>query len=94
MMDGQYGEQFGPHHGFHWGIVVMLAAIIALVAITVLVIRGLDRARTGGSATTRPSASGGGAGSTAAEVLQVRLAKGEISVEEYRERMSALVEIT
>ena len=92
-MDGQYGEQFGPHHGFHWGIVVMLAAIVALVAITILVIRALDRTRAGGSA-MRSGTSGAAPGSAAAEVLQVRLAKGEISVEEYRERMSALVETT
>ena len=77
MMDGRYGEQFGQHEGFHWGILVMIAAVAAIAVITVLVIRALDRSRST-TAPTAPSPLGS--------------ATGEIDVAEYRERMAALIE--
>ena len=93
MMDGRYGEQFGQHEGFHWGILVMIAAVAAIAVITVLVIRALDRSRsTTAPPAPSPLASATGAGSSAAEILQTRLANGEIDVAEYRERMAALIE--
>ena len=93
MMDGRYGEPFGPHHGFHWGILVMIAALVALVGIAALVIRALERNRSGGvPAVAGASSSAGTTGSPAEEVLRTRLANGEIDVAEYRERMSALAE--
>ena len=93
MMDGRYGEQFGSHSGFHWGVIVMLAALIALVAITVLVIRALERNRIGGApAAGATSTNPGVPASPAQDVLRTRLANGEIDVAEYRERMAALLE--
>jgi uncharacterized membrane protein len=92
MMDGRYGEHFGQHDGLPWGILVVIAAIAALVVITVLVVRALDRSRAGAGPAIGASGDASEEAGAAEAILRTRLANGDIDVAEYRERMSALAE--
>lgn len=76
-----YGDHMGGDHmgawGWMWlfGLIVVLAVVAAAVAAVVLAVRG------GGSA---------GRSAGAREILAERYARGEISTEEYHERLEGL----
>jgi putative membrane protein len=81
------------HHGMMWeggwgmmvfGPLMMIVFIGAIVLLVVLAIRWL------GASGHLPSAHGGIASRTPLEILQERLAKGEIDVAEFEERRRAL----
>lgn len=81
------------HHGMMWeggwgmmvfGPLMMIVFIGAIVVLVVLAIRWL------GAAGHLPTAHGGATPRTPLDILQERLAKGEIDVAEYEERRRAL----
>jgi uncharacterized membrane protein len=73
------------HHGFHWGILLLLICLVALVVISFLVLRALGSAPKLRGRTAPTSAD-----DAAVELLRQRLARGEISVEDFRARLEAL----
>ena len=87
-------QQPGPYHPMMWnggwpmmffGPLMMLIFIAAIVVLAVFAIRWLGSGGVGGFA-DRP----GGQQRTPLDILQERLAKGEIDVAEYEERRRAL----
>lgn len=78
MMWGWYG---GPWSWWHWiaGLIMMLAFWGGLAAVIALVVRSFTAPRQTQSET-----------STARAILDARLARGEISVEEYRQLIAEL----
>lgn len=61
-----------------WGTLMMLTWVAVIAGAVWLVARGLGRPE------------GGGGGSRAREILDERYARGDLSTEEYRERLQAL----
>jgi putative membrane protein len=85
MMDG-YGSMMG------WTWLFWLLLIIGIVLLGIVAVRafssGITRGRTGpGPGPGQPGATDGG---TARRILDERYARGEISTEEYRERLEVL----
>jgi putative membrane protein len=81
MMWGNYGSM-------GWGWVFGALVLIGLVVLTVLLVRLFSSPRSVPPQPTAPSASGGQ--SSPKQILDERYAKGELTTEEYRERLSAL----
>ena len=82
-------------HGWGPGIWAMgalwLLVIGAIVLLVMLLVRGLGNDRTGTHPTSSPPAPPGVTGRGAAQtILDERLARGEIGVQEYTERSRAL----
>jgi len=86
-----YGPGYGMGFGWIWGALGFLLLIGALVALILLVVRQSNRTAPGSQ---QPQ--GGGpvppARSTARTIAEERLARGEITPEEYREIVRALDE--
>lgn len=82
---GDFGYWGHPMMGFGWifGFLFMLLVIVLIVAAIVVVLRwlGIGWAGQAGGGSPRPDP---------LDVLKERLARGEISVEEYEERKRAL----
>jgi len=79
-MYGWYGDGMGGG----WGVFMVLMMLIFLVALIVGVV-GLTRWNTNGHRGVAESA-----GSSALSILQERFARGEITEEEYRQRLGVL----
>lgn len=84
------GTVMGTGSGMGWMWIFWLLLIVGIVSVVVLAVRVL------GGGTRRDGAPGGGAGrpsrSRAREMLDERYARGELTTEEYRERLTALGE--
>ena len=85
MMDDWGRQGIRGAEGLHWGILVMVAALVALVIIVALVLRSIDRQR---ASRERPAEDR--RGDSAVALLRSRLAAGEIDVAEFHERYDAL----
>lgn len=82
----------GGHH-WQWGAaagIFMVLIWLIVVTITVMLVRWLLQTRPGN--TNSADTTSGNPGNEAARILDERLARGEISVAEYRERSAALAE--
>ena len=84
----QYHMDYGDHmdNGWHWGMpALMLVALVAVVALAVWFVRS-------GSASHvhAPHPSGGAPTETPMQILDRRLAQGEIAPDEYREPAAIL----
>jgi len=81
MTRGEWRE----HHGHRWGWILIALLLIALLALLiVLIVRnwsGTSASRSGPAISPRSSAE---------DLLAERLARGEIDVDEYRQRRDAL----
>ncbi|MET3948713.1 putative membrane protein [Arthrobacter sp. UYCu512] len=89
MMDG-YGSTMGSTWLF-WLLLVIGIVLLAILAVRFFV-GGMTRAGTGRGPGEGPGPDGPGAmGATAARrILDERYARGELSAEEYRERLDVL----
>jgi putative membrane protein len=96
-----YGPGYGMGFGWIWGALGFLLLIGALVALILLVVRQGNRPAPGSHqppASMAPGAPGGPVGpggparSNARAIAEERLARGEITPEEYREIVRALDE--
>jgi putative membrane protein len=84
----QYHMNNGDHMdgGWGWGMaVLMLIALVAVVALVVWVVRS-----SGGAHAQATHAVGGGHAETPMQVLDRRLAAGEVTPEDYKERAAML----
>lgn len=85
MRHGMYGGG-----SFIWGLMGFVGTLVVLALITLLVVFLIKRAK-GGNFGPILTSSGASAPTSALQVLDERLAKGEIEVEDYLTRRSALM---
>lgn len=85
---GDFGYWGHPMMGFGWmfGFLFMVLFVVLIVAAVVFVLRWLGI----GGGPTSGSTGSGAARPDPLEILRERLARGEITVEEYEERKRAL----
>lgn len=84
----QYRMEYGDHMDSGWGWAMVALMAIALVAVVVLVVWLIRSAGTGHGPAAR--AQGGAPAETPMQILDRRLAAGEISPDDYRERAAIL----
>lgn len=81
----------GDGSGMGWGWIFWLLMLVGIVLVVVVVVRAIGGGAGRDADPTR--AAGGQSGrSRAREVLDERYARGELTTEEYRERLTALGE--
>ncbi len=78
----QYGMNNGDHMVGGWGWAMIIVAVVAIVALAVLLVRA--------RAAPEAHAHNGASFETATQVLDRRLAQGEITPDEYAERAAIL----
>jgi putative membrane protein len=71
--------------GMGWGWLFWLLMVVGVILLVVVAVRALGGGVTGAAGGSRPAAR-----SRARELLDQRYARGEVSTEEYRERLQAL----
>ena len=80
----------GYGSGMGWGWIFWLLMLIGIVLVIVVVVRAAGGGRRDADFT--PATGGRSGRSRAREVLDERYARGELTTEEYRERLTALGE--
>ncbi|MCQ6271915.1 SHOCT domain-containing protein [Pseudarthrobacter sp. R1] len=83
MMDG-YGSMMG------WAWLFWLLLIIGIVLLGILAVRAFSGGRTNRGEGSGPGGPGPADVSTARRILDERYARGDITTEEYRERLEVL----
>lgn len=71
--------------GMGWGWLFWLLMVVGLILVVVVAVRALGGGITGGAGGDRPPAR-----SRARELLDERFARGDLTIEEYRERLQTL----
>lgn len=89
-----YGNWNGMGGGYGWWMFMTIMMIVfwgGLIWFAVTVVRRPNNtSHTAGSGTVTPSATNNVARKTAQEILDTRLARGEIELDDYRQRLQAL----
>lgn len=75
----------GSGMGMGWGWLFWLLMVVGVILLVVVAVRALGGGVTGGAGVRRPPAR-----SRARELLDERYARGELTTEEYRERLQGL----
>jgi len=84
---------WGHGYGMGWGWAIAILVLLALAALVVLVVRSFTAGSPGSAPPQGPPTSGGMPPRSAARsIAEERLARGEISPDEYREIVRALDE--
>ena len=71
--------------GMGWGWLFWLLMVVGVILLVVVAVRAMGGGVTGGAGDSRPAARSG-----ARELLDERYARGELTTEEYRERLQTL----
>jgi putative membrane protein len=84
-----FGYGFGMGWMWLWGLLALVGLLILIFVIVRVTTGGFKRNETSG---TLPTIAGAAEKRTPRQILEERYAKGELSTEEYRERLSVLGE--
>jgi uncharacterized membrane protein len=82
-------EQYMHQGGGHW-LLMVLGFVIVVSVIALAIIAVIHYSKGGGALGSKTTKSISAAGPSPQDVLSLRLANGEIDVEEYRSRLTAL----
>ena len=84
-----FGTGYGSGWMWLWGLVVLVGLLLLVFVIVRVAVGGIKRNNARGS---HPTITGMVATNTPRQILEERYAKGELTTDEYRERISVLGE--